>query len=207
MNDLGNKEIFAKNLRYYMTIHNKTRNDLCKDLDFKYTTFTDWYNGNIYPSIDKIEKIANYFRIEKSDLIENKDKDKENKQVYPVLGLVKAGYNYLATENIIGWVNVDKTLSDPENCFALKIKGESMQPILYEDDVVIVHKQEDVESGQVAIILIEDEEATIKKIIKHDDFIELVAFNSYYPPKKITKKDNFKIIGKVVEARISKIFE
>lgn len=74
MNNLGNKEIFSKNLKYYMTIHNKTRNDLCRDLDFKYTTFTDWYNGNIYPGIDKIEKIANYFRIEKSDLIEDKDK-------------------------------------------------------------------------------------------------------------------------------------
>lgn len=74
MSDLGNKEIFSKNLKYYMTINNKTRNDVCKDLNFKYTTFTDWYNGNIYPRIDKIEMLANYFRIEKSDLIENKEK-------------------------------------------------------------------------------------------------------------------------------------
>ena len=72
MSDLGNKEIFSKNLKYYMTINNKTRNDICKDLNFKYTTFTDWYNGNIYPRIDKIEMLANYFRIEKSDLIEQR---------------------------------------------------------------------------------------------------------------------------------------
>ncbi len=207
MNDLGNKEIFSKNLRYYMTIHNKTRVDICKDLDFKYTTFTDWYNGNIYPGIDKIEKIANYFRIEKSDLIENREKQVNNKHVYPLLGIVKAGYNYLASENIIGYVYIDNDLHDPENYFALKVTGDSMQPVLYEDDIVIVHKQDDLESGQIGIILIDNEEATVKKIIKHNDYIELIAFNSYYPPKKLDKNSNFKIIGKVTEARIKKIFE
>ena len=125
----------------------------------------------------------------------------------PLLGIVKAGYNYLASENIIGYVNIDKKLTDLENCFALKVTGDSMQPILYEDDIVIVHKQEDLENGQVGIILIDNEEATIKRILKHNDYIELIAFNSYYPPKRLDKKDKFKIIGKVVEARICKIFE
>ena len=207
MNDLGNKEIFSRNLRYYMTINNKTRNDMCRDLDFKYTTFTDWYNGNIYPGIDKIEKIANYFRIEKSDLIENKEKLLNNKQVFPLLGSVKAGYDYLAQENWIGYVNIDIKVSDPENYYALKVSGDSMQPILYEDDLIIVHRQNDIESGQIGIVLINNEEATVKKIIKHENYIELQAFNPYYTPKKLYTNDNFKIIGKVIEGRISKIFE
>ena len=120
---------------------------------------------------------------------------------------VYATYNYLASENIIGYVNIDKKLSDPENYFALKVTGDSMQPVLYEDDIVIIHRQNDIESGQIGIVLIDDEEATVKKIIKHNDYIELIAFNSYYPPRKLTNKDKFKIIGKVTEARISKIFE
>jgi len=74
MSDLGNKEIFAKNLKYYMKLNNKDRNDICHDLNFAYTTFADWYNAKIYPRIDKIEMIANYFNIKKSDLIENKEK-------------------------------------------------------------------------------------------------------------------------------------
>ena len=74
MSDLGNKEIFAKNLKYYMTINNKNRNDVCRDLDIPYTTFAEWYNGNIYPRIDKIQMLANYFDIKKSDLVENKEK-------------------------------------------------------------------------------------------------------------------------------------
>ena len=70
MSDLGNKEIFSRNLKYYMNLYNKSRNDICKDLGFSYTTFTSWYNGDFYPRIDKIEMLANYFNIEKSDLIE-----------------------------------------------------------------------------------------------------------------------------------------
>ena len=129
------------------------------------------------------------------------------KRTFPILGLVKAGYDYFAEENCIGYINIDKDVTDIENYFALKVTGDSMQPILYENDLVIVHKQDDVESGQVAIILINGDEATIKKIIKHDDYIELQAFNPYYPIRTLTKKDDFKIIGKVVEARITKIFE
>lgn len=67
---LGNKAIMAKNIRYYMNKYNKTRNDICSDLGFKYSTFSDWINGYKYPRIDKIEMMANYFHISKSDLVE-----------------------------------------------------------------------------------------------------------------------------------------
>ena len=157
-------------------------------------------------SIDELLKILND---EQEFIVNTNDSNYFNdlKQAFPLLGIVKAGYDYLASENIIGYINIDKDLPDPENYFALKVIGDSMQPVLYEDDIIVVHKQNDVESGQVGIVLIDDEEATIKKILKFNDYIELIAFNSYYPPKKLYKKDNFKIIGKVVEARISKIFE
>lgn len=207
MSDLGNKEIFAKNLKYYMELNHKDRNDVCRDLEIPYTTFAEWYNANIYPRIDKIQLLANYFDIKKSDLVEDKSKNiNTDKQAFPLLGTVKAGYDYLAAENIIGYISVDNIIADVENCYALKVTGDSMQPILYEDDIIIIHKQSDVENGQIAIILIDDE-VTVKKVTKHEEYIELIAFNSYYPPKKLTYKDNFKIIGKVIEARISKIFE
>ena len=167
-----------------------------------------WYNGEFYPRIDKIQLLANYFCIQKSDLVEDKSRLKNiNKQTISLLGTVKAGYNYLATENIIGYVSVDTNINDIENCYALKVTGDSMQPILYEDDIIIVHRQDDIENGQIGIVLIDNEEATVKKVIKYYDHIELVAFNSYYPPRQLTKKDNFQIIGKVIEGRINKIFE
>lgn len=71
MSGLGNKEIMAKNIQYYMDKYGKTRQDMCDALGVKYTTFTDWVKGNSYPRIDKIELMANYFGISKADLVED----------------------------------------------------------------------------------------------------------------------------------------
>lgn len=67
-----NKDIFSKNLKYYMDKKGVDRNQLCSDLDLKYTTVRDWIKGITYPRIGKIELLANYFGINKSDLIEEK---------------------------------------------------------------------------------------------------------------------------------------
>lgn len=76
MSSLGNKEIMASNIKRYMQLFNKDRNDICRDLGFKYTTFTDWINGNTYPRIDKIEMMANYFGVTKADLVESPSETK-----------------------------------------------------------------------------------------------------------------------------------
>ncbi|WP_317405278.1 helix-turn-helix transcriptional regulator [Megamonas funiformis] len=78
MTNKSNKEIFSNNLRLFMKQKNKSRKEICDDLNIKYTTFADWYNGNKYPRIDKIELLAKYFNIQKSDLIENKDDINKN---------------------------------------------------------------------------------------------------------------------------------
>lgn len=75
MSDLGNKEIFSKNLKFYMNLYNKTRTEVSKALGVSYTTFASWENGTNYPRIDKIEMLANYFKVSKADLIENKYKE------------------------------------------------------------------------------------------------------------------------------------
>ena len=186
MSDLGNKEIFAKNLKYYMTINNKNRNDVCRDLDIPYTTFAEWCNGNIYPRIDKIQMLANYFDIKKSDLVENKEKvDRLGNPVVsiPILGTVKAGYNYLAQENWIGTVDVETSLvGDGKGYFALKVHGDSMFPVFMEDDIVIVKQQNDFENGDIVVAIINGDEATIKKGKKSDNSILLQPLNTNYEP-------------------------
>lgn len=204
MSDLGNKEIFAKNLRYYMEINKKDRNDICNLLGFKYSTFSDWYNGNKYPRIDKIEILANYFGIEKSDLIENKDKknkfDKFGNSVVsiPLLGEVRAGYDYLAQENWLGTVDIKEELAKTGDFFALQIKGDSMFETLWDGDIVAVKKQDFAVDGNIAVVLINGDEATVKKIKISDEGIKLIPLNRrinpetqepFYEDKTYTKED------------------
>lgn len=72
MSNLGNKQIMANNILFYMEKFGKSRNDMCDALGVKYTTFTDWVKGKSYPRIDKIELMANYFGISKAELVEER---------------------------------------------------------------------------------------------------------------------------------------
>lgn len=72
MSNLGNKEIMAKNIKYYMSLNNVRAKDICEILNFPMATFSDWIHAKSYPRIDKIELMANYFGINKSDLVEDK---------------------------------------------------------------------------------------------------------------------------------------
>ena len=72
MTSLGNKKVMAKNIQKYMDLNHISRSELCEAIGVKYTTLTDWIKGNTYPRIDWIERMANYFGIRKSDLVEEK---------------------------------------------------------------------------------------------------------------------------------------
>lgn len=128
----------------------------------------------------------------------------------PILGTVKAGYDYLAEENIVGYIK-DYSASDPENYYAVYVHGDSMEPIMSDGDIAIVHKQNDFESGNTCIVLINGDEATVKKVVMSDDGIDLIAANPYYPKRHFSKKEMktipIQIIGRVRESRKRNAFE
>ncbi|MDY5968100.1 MAG: XRE family transcriptional regulator, partial [Sphaerochaetaceae bacterium] len=167
MSNLGNKEIMAKNIQYYMDINNKSRQEMCNALGVKYTTFTDWVKGNVYPRIDKIELMANYFGIEKSDLVEERHsvaKKSSKGKTINVLGRVAAGLPIEAVENIIDTEEISEDMARTGEYFGLQIHGDSMEPRMYEGDVVIVRQQDDAESGDIVIAMVNGNDATCKRL-------------------------------------------
>ena len=158
-------------------------------------------------------KLAEYFGVSTDYLLgksDNRNSDVPISKI-PILGTVKAGYDWLAEENIVDYITLKENIPNVGEYYALRITGDSMLPLLAEGDLVIVHDQDDVESGQTAVVLINGEEATVKKVIKTKDGIELHAMNPYYPAKKFTFEDMqkipVKIIGRVKEAKIKGAFE
>ena len=75
---VGNKEVFAKNLKQYIVNSGKDRSIVAEETGFPYSTLTDWVNGKKYPRINNIEKLAAYFGVSKSDLIEDFEEIKKD---------------------------------------------------------------------------------------------------------------------------------
>ena len=203
MSELGNKEIFSKNLQYYMSINNKDRYDLVKDLKFPYSTVTDWINGNSYPNIGRIEILANYFNIEKSDLIEKRTLKKSR---IPVLGRIPAGIPIEMIEEVIDFEDIsEEMLKGDREYFGLKVSGDSMTPKYLDGDVLIVQKTNDCESGQDCIVMVNGDDGTFKRVIKNKDGIILQPLNPNYEIKFYSNDDierlPIKILGVVKEIR------
>lgn len=171
-------------------------NKLC-DISPSYLSLME--TGKRKPSAIILKKLAPIYNLDYLDLyrkagyidlIENKKNiniktDQLGNAVIPVplLGTVKAGYNYLAQENWVGTVDVDKSLvGSGENYFALKVKGDSMFPVLIEDDIVIVKRQNDFENGDIVVAIVNGDEATIKKGKKSEVGILLQPLNNNYEP-------------------------
>lgn len=205
MSALGNKKIMAKNILYYMEKHQKSRNEMCEALGVKYTTFTDWVKGNSYPRIDKIELMANYFGISKSDLVEEHVVAPRKGITINVLGRVAAGIPIDAVTDIIDTEEISLEMARTGEFFGLQIKGDSMEPKISDGDVVIVRQQNDAESGDIVIATINGDEATCKRIRKYRDGIELVSNNPCYEPMFFSNEEienkPVRIIGRVVELR------
>lgn len=165
-------------------------------------SFYETEKRNMTPDI--IMKLADFFGVS-SDYLLGKDIS-SNKRLLPVLGTVKAGYNYLAEENIVDYIDPSMNITDPENYFGLVVKGDSMAPLFDEGDYLIVRKMDgEFNNNDIGIVLINGEEATIKKVVKTETGIELHAFNPYYPTKKFTYEEMQKLPVKVIGVVVRQI--
>lgn len=205
MSSLGNKEIMANNIRFYLSQNGISQTEICQTLGFSMSTFSDWVHARTYPRIDKIELMANYFGIEKSDLVEERTKSQRAGVAINVLGRVVAGIPINAITEIIDTEEISEDLAKTGDFFALKIKGDSMEPRIVDGDVVIVKQQEDAENGDTVIALVNGDDAVCKRLRKYRDGLELISNNPAYAPmffdKETIETKPVRIIGKVVELR------
>lgn len=214
MNELV--DTFANRLNKAITIRNIKPIELSEKTGIDKSKISSYMSGRYKAKQDGVYLLAQALNVSEVWLMgydvpmESIPIKKIDKIKIPVLGKVKAGYDYLAQENIIGYESIDNA-SDPENYYALQVTGDSMEPLFSDGDIAIVHKQDDFDSGNTCIVLVNGDEATVKKVVKMDDGIDLIAMNPYYPVRHFTKNEMdeipVKIIGKVVEARKRKIFE
>ena len=204
------KAIFSENLNSYIAKSEKTQLEIAKSIGVSPQTFNTWCKGIAIPRMGKVQALADYFNINKSDLIEDKKLNIdtvpiESGYTIPVLGRVAAGYGKEAVEEVIGQIEISPALAAKGDYFGLLIKGDSMIPTLYDGDTVIVQRVDDAESGDLVIALVNGHDATCKRLQKYAEGIALIPQNPVYEPMRFTESEidttPVKILGKVIEMR------
>lgn len=201
----------GNNIRRARELKGLTQDELAKRMGYKSrSTIARIENGDNDVSQSKLKKFAEILDVSIDFLLDDgKDKASVSRPKgvrIPVLGNVAAGIPITAVTDVEDWEEIPEKLASSGTYFALRIKGQSMEPRIKDGDVVIVKQQSDVDTGDVAIVLVNGDEATVKEIKKLDTGIMLIGWNTaVYSPRFYSAKDikslPVRIIGKVVELR------
>ena len=193
--------MLGEKIKTYRKKNKLSQSDLASLLNVANGTISMWESNLRKPDIDTIKKLSEILYIPINELLES---EKSNR--IPVLGSIPAGIPLEMIEDIVDYEELEAGMFiGGKEYFALKIKGDSMSPKFQENDILIVRKQEDCNNGDYAIIAVNGNDATFKKVIKKDSGIILQPLNTNYEPIIFTLEDIQKlpvrILGVVIEIR------
>ena len=181
-----------------------TKRELAKRLGVHESSINKYEKGLVDIPLSKISELSRVLNVTEAYLMGWEEEKKQGLKI-PVLGTVAAGIPISAIEDILDYEEVPQSWESQGEFFALRIKGDSMQPKMDDGDVVIVRQQSDANSGDTVIALVNGDDATCKKLQKTDNGIMLVSTNPNYLPMFFTKEEIVTkpvvILGKVVELR------
>lgn len=207
MNDMSMNE----KIRYLRKLNGLTLEEVGSAVGVGKSTVRKWENGDIENMRrDKIASLAAALHTTPAYLMgweedESTAASSPRAVRVPVLGKVAAGLPITAVENILDYEEIPHSLAATGEFVALQIKGQSMEPRIYEGDIVIVRVQPTAETGDLAVVIVNGDEATVKKIKILPEGILLQPFNPAYQPFFYSKTDienkPVRIFGKVVELR------
>ena len=201
-----------KNIRYLRKKKDWSQDYIAEKLGYKsYTTIQKWEMGTSEPPLKKTRELADLFHVDIDDLtntdLELPKSIKTSKKgvTIKVLDRVAAGLPLESIENIIDTEEITEEMAHTGDFFGLQIHGDSMLPNICDGDIVIVRQQENAESGEIVIAMVNNTDATCKRLRKYKGGIELIANNPAYKPMEFSNKEIIekpvRIIGKVVELR------
>lgn len=185
-----------------------SQKELAEKLEMNARTYASYERGERDISTAVLLKICNTLNISSDVLLGNNVTPyvPENMIPIPVIGTVAAGYTSLAETDIECYELVSpEILNDGYEYVYLKVIGDSMEPLLIEGDKVLVRIQSSVESGDYAVVIVDEEDGIVKKYVRENDTVTLISENPYYPPRPFKGKqaERVRIFGKVVESKRS----
>lgn len=184
-----------------------TQQELAGKLFVSQQAIGKWERGESTPNPEAIVTMSRIFGVSADILLGESSVPASTGGTWiPVLGDVAAGIPIEAVEDVVDYEEIDAALAATGEFFGLRIKGSSMEPRIREGDVVIVRKQEDADTGDTAVVMVNGDSATVKRIKKESDgSLWLLPNNPAYDPQHYSRSEILEkpvhIIGKVVELR------
>ena len=196
--------MISRKIKELRLSHDLTQKDLADYLNLTPKMVSFYELGQRVPPSDIILKLAEKFHVSTDYLLGNEDRPKGIK--IPVLGVIAAGIPIDAVEDIIDYEEIPAKWADTGEYFGLVAHGRSMEPSIFDGDIIIVKKQDFVEDGEIGVVIINGSEATIKQVKCTNIGIKLIGFNeTAFAPKEYTREEiddlPVRIIGKAVEVR------
>lgn len=199
--------MFGERLKRARIARGMTQRELARKIFVSHQAVGKWERGEATPNPETIVSLAHVLEVNASDLLgETPRPSLPNGMMIPVVGDVAAGLPIEAIQNVIDYEEVDAALADQGEYFGLRVRGASMEPRIKEGDVVIVRKQEDAETGDTVVVLVNGDAATVKRIKREPDGgLWLLPNNPAYEPRHYSPAEvsalPVTICGKVVELR------
>ena len=168
------------------------------------STFTDWKNGRSVPKADKLIRIAAHFRLSLDEMLGADEGHRGTRQGLPIIGEIRAGSPIITEETLLGYEYAD--VDDADEYFFLRVCGDSMKNCgIVEGSLVLFHKQQYAENGDIVACLVDGESATVKRFEKKNHQIILSPENDDYAPI-VLRPDDFemgraRILGVAIEAK------
>ena len=211
------KTTFADRMRLAMDRAGLKPIELHEKTGISKPSISEYLSGNYEPKQRNLYKIAKALGVQPSYLMgitpleppappAASEKPHKRGGKIPVLGHVAAGVPIYAEENIIDWEEISEEQARSGEYFALRVSGQSMEPTIHDGDTLIIRKQEQVENGEIAVVLVNGDEATVKEIHEDAAGLTLVGHNvavykpTLYTPRQIEELP-VRIIGRVVQSR------
>ena len=193
------------NLKKARKAKGMTQIEVAEYIGLAQSSYSAWENGKAKIDDTSLKRLAELFEVSTDYLIGRVDTPGSRRIRVPVLGRVAAGIPIEAIEEIIDYEELDAEEYGHGEYFGLKIAGQSMEPKISDGDVVIVRRQPDVESGEIAVVLVNGYDATVKRIKKSPQGVTLIPSNPAYEPMYYSNEEienlPVVIVGKVVELR------
>lgn len=198
--------MFNERLKTLRIQRKMTQSELAKKIYISQPAYSKYEVGTASPNPETLSKIADALDVSVDYLLGSDSQPARPGYIrVPVLGRVAAGIPIDAIEEIIDWEEISTAAAGDGEYFGLQIKGHSMEPKISDGDVVIVRRQPDVDSGDIAVVLVNGDDATVKRIKKSPQGVTLIPSNPAYEPMYYTNAEieslPVQILGRVVELR------